>query len=43
MKDPIFKHPKVHDWSGGKSIGGWDPEPYTKNESPVQFVRKYIL
>lgn len=29
MKDPIFKHPKVHDWGGGKA-SGLGPEPYTK-------------
>jgi MoaA/NifB/PqqE/SkfB family radical SAM enzyme len=27
MKDPIFKHPKVHDW-GGQKVSGLGPEPY---------------
>lgn len=29
MKDPIFKHLKVHDWGGGKP-SGLGPEPYIK-------------
>lgn len=27
MKNPIFKHPKVHDWGGGRP-SGLGPEPY---------------
>ncbi|MCR5608116.1 MAG: SPASM domain-containing protein [Lachnospiraceae bacterium] len=29
MKHPIFSHPKVHDWGGGKE-SGLGPEPYWK-------------
>jgi len=29
MKDPYLKHPKVHDWGGGRE-SGLGPEPYVK-------------
>lgn len=32
MKDPIFKHPKVHDWGGGK-VSGLGPEPYVRTRA----------
>ncbi len=41
MKDPIFKHPKVHDWSGGLE-SGLGPEPY-KNLRANYHLMEQIL
>lgn len=45
MKDPIFKHPKVHDWSGGQE-SGLGPEPYKRlraNYRMIEFMMDPVL
>ncbi len=40
MKDPYLKHPKVHDWGGGRE-SGLGPEPYKKTRkfySIIEYV-----
>lgn len=37
MKDPIFKHPKVHDWGGGL-VSGLGPEPYKKMRADYRML-----
>lgn len=37
MKDPIFKHPKVHDWGGGQP-SGLGPEPYIRTRSRYHLI-----
>lgn len=37
MKDPIFKHPKVHDWGGGRP-SGLGPEPYVRTRSRYHMI-----
>jgi MoaA/NifB/PqqE/SkfB family radical SAM enzyme len=39
MKDPIFKHPKVHDWGGGKE-SGLGPEPYGQTRTRYHFLER---
>ncbi len=39
MKDPIFKHPKVHDWGGGRE-SGLGPEPYVKTRKMFSIIDK---
>ncbi len=37
MNDPIFKHPKVHDWGGGKP-SGLGPEPYPRTRARYHLI-----
>ena len=37
MKDPIFKHPKVHDWGGGQP-SGLGPEPYIRTRAKYHLM-----
>ena len=37
MQDPIFSHPKVHDWGGGRP-SGLGPEPYVKMRKQFSFI-----
>lgn len=37
MKDPIFKHPKVHDWGGGRT-SGLGPAPYTVTRARYRLI-----
>lgn len=37
MKNPIFSHPKVHDWGGGKE-SGLGPEPYVKTRTMFSII-----
>ena len=37
MKDPIFKHPKVHDWGGGQP-SGLGPEPYVRMRAKYHLI-----
>lgn len=37
MKDPIFSHPKVHDWGGGQP-SGLGPEPYITTRSRFHLI-----
>lgn len=37
MKDPIFKHPKVHDWGGGQP-SGLGPEPYIRTRAKWSLI-----
>ncbi|MBQ6133869.1 MAG: SPASM domain-containing protein [Lachnospiraceae bacterium] len=37
MKDPIFSHPKVHDWGGGND-SGLGPEPYWKTRAMFSII-----
>lgn len=37
MKDPIFKHPRVHDWGGGQP-SGLGPEPYIRTRSRYHLI-----
>lgn len=37
MKDPIFKHPKVHDWGGGQP-SGLGPEPYIRTRARYHLI-----
>ncbi|MCR5678137.1 MAG: hypothetical protein K6G13_08920 [Agathobacter sp.] len=39
MKDPIFSHPKVHDWGGGRE-SGLGPEPYVKTRTMFSHMEK---
>ena len=41
MKDPIFKHPKVHDWSGGLE-SGLGPEPYKKLRTSYHLMEQIL-
>lgn len=41
MKDPIFKHPKVHDWGAGK-LSGLGPEPYVGLRARYNIVDKVL-
>ncbi len=41
MKDPIFKHPKVHDWSGGLE-SGLGPEPYKKLRANYHLMEQIL-
>ncbi|MBO4909053.1 MAG: hypothetical protein J5476_07210 [Lachnospiraceae bacterium] len=41
MKDPIFKHPKVHDWGGGK-VSGLGPEPYPRMRARYNLIEKIL-
>lgn len=41
MKDPIFKHPKVHDWGGG-NLSGLGPEPYPRLRKRYSFIEKIL-
>ncbi len=41
MKDPVFKHPKVHDWGGGLE-SGLGPEPYKKMRANYRMI-DYIM
>lgn len=41
MKNPIFSHPKVHDWGGGKE-SGLGPEPYKKMRAEYKII-DYIM
>lgn len=37
MKNPIFKHPKVHDWGGGQP-SGLGPEPYPRTRTRYHLI-----
>lgn len=37
MQNPIFKHPKVHDWGGGQS-SGLGPEPYPRTRARYHLI-----
>ena len=39
MKDPIFFHPKVHDWGGGRE-SGLGPEPYVKTRTMFSIMTR---
>ncbi len=39
MKNPIFSHPKVHDWGGGRA-SGLGPEPYVKTRKMFSYIEK---
>ena len=39
MKDPILRHPKVHDWGGGNE-SGLGPEPYVKTRAMFAIIDK---
>ncbi len=39
MNNPIFKHPKVHDWGGGRE-SGLGPEPYVKTRTMYSLMEK---
>lgn len=39
MKDPVFKHPKVHDWGGGQP-SGLGPEPYTRIRTMYHLIEE---
>ncbi len=39
MKDPVFSHPKVHDWGGGRS-SGLGPEPYVKTRKMFSYMER---
>lgn len=39
LKDPVFKHPKVHDWGGGK-VSGLGPEPYVRLRAKYHLMEK---
>ena len=39
MKDPILRHPKVHDWGGGNE-SGLGPEPYVKTRTMFAIIDK---
>ncbi len=41
MKDPIFKHPKVHDWGGGNE-SGLGPEPYPWTRARHRLVEQIL-
>lgn len=37
MKDPIFQHPRVHDWGGGQP-SGLGPEPYIRTRARYHLI-----
>lgn len=37
MKDPIFRHPRVHDWGGGQP-SGLGPEPYVRTRARYRLI-----
>lgn len=37
MKDPIFQHPRVHDWGGGQP-SGLGPEPYVRTRARYHLI-----
>ncbi len=39
MKDPVFTHPKIHDWGGGRE-SGLGPEPYVKTRKMFAIMEK---
>lgn len=39
MKNPLLRHPKVHDWGGGRE-SGLGPEPYTRTRTMFAFMEK---
>lgn len=41
FKDPIFKHPKVHDWGGGK-VSGLGPETYGHLRAQYHLMEKFL-
>lgn len=41
MKDPIFKHPKVHDWGGG-NVSGLGPEPYPWTRARYHIIEQIL-
>lgn len=41
MKDPIFKHPKVHDWGGG-NVSGLGPEPYPWTRARFRLIEQIM-
>lgn len=41
MKHPYLKHPKVHDWGGGK-VSGLGPEPYPRTRKQFDIITKIM-
>ena len=41
MKDPVFKHPKVHDWGGGKE-SGLGKEIYPKAMRQYRLIEEWL-
>lgn len=39
MKNPVFKHPKVHDWGRGK-VSGLGPEPYVRLRTQYHLIER---
>lgn len=42
MEDPIFKHPKVHDWGGGKN-SGLGPVPFGRAKAERDLLAAILL
>lgn len=41
LKAPIFSHPKVHDWGGGRE-SGLGPEPYIKTRKMFAYIERIM-
>lgn len=41
MKNPIFTHPRVHDWGGGRE-SGLGPEPYAKTRKMFSYIERIL-